>query len=286
MKKAINWWAFPAGLSYQETVGMAKDAGFEGIEPVLNEKGFFSLESPRSEFEYLRAEADAARIELTSLATGLYWQYPFTSDDPDIRAKGVEIAKFQLNAASWLGVDCILVVPGNIVSTATRETALESYDVYYDRALDAVRSLIPEAEKTDVTIGIENVWNQFLLTPREMKGFIDAAGSDKVASYLDVGNMVLFGYPQQWVRTLGSRVKRVHCKDFKKSIGNFDGFVDLLAGDVDYPAVMKELEAIGYDGWLIAEMGGYPRYADQIVYNTSAAMDRILGRKGGRVCSR
>lgn len=279
MKKAINCWSFPAGMKPGEILRMAKDAGFDGIEPVLSETGFLSLESPKEEFESFRDEAAAAGIELTSLATGLYWQYPFTSDDATVSARGVEIAKFQLNAARWLGVDCILVVPGANKPDAARGGAIEAYDVYYDRALAAVKSLIPEAEKTGVTIGIENVWNQFLLSPREMREFVDAAGSDKVAAYLDVGNMVLFGYPQQWVRTLGKRVRRVHVKDFKKSVGNFDGFVDLLAGDVDFPAVTKELDAIGYDGWLIAEMGGYPRWPEQIVYNTAAAMDRILGRK-------
>lgn len=112
-----------------------------------------------------------------------------------------------------------------------------------------------------------------------MKQFIDAVGSDYVGSYFDVGNVVYSGYPEHWIQILGSRIKKVHFKDYRRQAGGLHGFVDLLAGDVDYPAIVKELQAIGYDNYVTAEMiPGYTHYGTQMIYNTSAAMDAILGR--------
>ncbi|GHU74106.1 hypothetical protein AGMMS49992_14640 [Clostridia bacterium] len=277
MLKAINAWSLPNGLSPLEQLNAAKSAGFEAFEPVLNATGPLSLTSKEDEFTSFRKVADDAGIILTSLATGLYWQYAFTSSDHANYEKAVEIARFQLRAANWLGVSVILVVPGNNVPDS--KGALEPYDVVYNRALEAVRSLTPLAEELNVTIGIENVWNNFLLTPLEMKQFVDAAGSKRVGAYLDVGNMILFGYPQQWVDTLGSRIACVHIKDFKRSTGNFDGFGDLLTGDVDFPAVMESLKRAGYDGPLIVEKSVYARHETASVQNASNAMDWIMGRK-------
>ncbi|MDR1263751.1 MAG: sugar phosphate isomerase/epimerase, partial [Oscillospiraceae bacterium] len=264
-------------LSPLDQLRAAKKAGFEAYEPVLNSTGPLSLESGEDEFTAFRKAADAEGVALTSFATGLYWQYPFTSADPEIYAKSIDIARFQLRAAKWLGARVILVVPGNNVPT--KDGSIESYDVLYNRALDAVRSLAPLAEELGVTIGIENVWNNFLITPLEMANFVDAAGSKRVGAYFDVGNVILFGYPQQWIDMLGNRIVCVHIKDFKKSTGNFDGFGDLLTGDVDFPVVMASLKKIGYDHALIVEKGVYTRHELASVYNASTAMDWIMGRQ-------
>ncbi len=111
-----------------------------------------------------------------------------------------------------------------------------------------------------------------------MRDFIDKIDSPYVGAYLDVGNVVNFGYPEHWIKILGSRIKKVHFKDFKVSVGNINGFVDLLSGDVNYPAVMEQFKNIGYDDYVIAEMGVYKDYPDQTIYTTSIAMDRILGK--------
>ena len=113
-----------------------------------------------------------------------------------------------------------------------------------------------------------------------MRDFIDKVGSPYVGSYFDVGNVLYSGYPQQWIKILGSRIKKVHFKDYRTAVGSLDGFVDLLAGDVDYVAVKNALDSIGYDSWVTAEMiPPYKQYSDAIIYNTSNSMDRILGRK-------
>ncbi len=128
------------------------------------------------------------------------------------------------------------------------------YDVCYERAGEAIRQILPAAEQTGVAICIENVWNKFLLSPLEMRDFIDGFNSEMVGAYFDVGNVLLTGYPDQWIRILGKRIKRVHVKDFKLSVGTVAGFVDLLEGDVDFEAVKKTLTEIGYDGYVTAEL--------------------------------
>lgn len=278
MKKGINQWSFPAGMAISECMRLAKKAGFDGIELALNLSGPLSLESSDAEIEGCRSQAAEIGIELISLATGLYWDSPFSADDPAIRAKAHEIACFQLKAARLLGVDCILVVPGCVGADFIPGAKVVPYETVYNRSLEAMKALIPVAAEQGVVVGVENVWNKFLLSPLEMRQFIDAIASPWVQAYLDVGNVIAFGYPEHWIPVLGKRIARVHCKDFKAAVGNINGFCDLLAGDVNFPAVVEELEKAGYQGYITAEMGGYRHYNDQIVYNTSAAMDRFLGR--------
>ena len=150
----------------------------------------------------------------------------------------------------------------------------------YDRALEAVKKLAPIAQENGVEIGLENVWNNFLLSPLEMRNFIDAVGSDWVGAYFDVGNVVYSGYPEHWIRILGKRIKKVHFKDYRRNPGTLNAFVDLLSGDVNWPEVMKAFRDVGYEGWAAGEM--IPQYAyasDQIIYNTSASMERILNER-------
>ena len=111
-----------------------------------------------------------------------------------------------------------------------------------------------------------------------MAKFIDDINSEYVQAYFDIGNVLLFSYPEHWIRALGSRIRKVHVKDFRTNCGNFDGFVDLLCGDVNFPAVTKALDEVGYDGYVIAEMGAYKTYTDQLIWNTSASLGRILGK--------
>ncbi|NMB97274.1 MAG: sugar phosphate isomerase/epimerase [Clostridiaceae bacterium] len=280
MKKGINIWSFPGDMKIVECMKLAKKAGFEGIELALNETGELGLESSDEEILGYKKAAEEIGIELTSLATGLYWTYSPTSNNPEIREKAKSIIKKQIDAASLLGVDTILVVPGAVSGLGViPESDIVEYDVAYDRAFQVIKELAPYAEEKKVCIGIENVWNKLLLSPLEMRDFIDKVGSDYVASYFDVGNVIYSGYPEHWIKILGKRIKKVHFKDFRRDVGTLAGFVDLLAGDVNYPAVVKALKSTGYDNFVVAEMiPAYNHYTDQIIYNTSASMDRILER--------
>jgi len=278
MKKGINIWSFKRGMTIAECMAMAKDAGFDGIELSLDQEGELSINSSDKDILQIKKMAEDIGIEIASLATGLYWAYPITSSDAKIRQKSKDIVKRQLETAALLGTNGILVVPGAVAGLAPGSEVIQ-YDVAYERALEAFTQLKHEAEAIKVNIGLENVWNKFLLSPLEMKDFIDKINSPYVGAYLDVGNIIYTGYPEHWIRILGKRIKKVHFKDFRKRVGTLEGFVDLLAGDVNFPEVIQALKEVGYHDYVTAEMiPNYTHYTNQIIYNTSMSMDKILGR--------
>lgn len=276
MKKGINIWSFPAE-PLAKSFYTARDAGFEGVEVGLLSEGEVSLKSTEKELLAVKRSAEENGISLYSVATGLYWDHWLTDDDAKERAVAKDIVKRHLAVAKTLGCESILVVPGSVHAEFAAPGKVVDYEDAYKRALEALTELKEDAEREEVSIGIENVWNQFLTSPLEMRDFIDKIGSPYVGSYLDVGNVLFNGHPEHWIKALGSRIKKVHFKDYRVAAGGLHGFVDLLAGDVDYPAVMRALRAVGYDGWVSAEMiPNYKYYTDAIIYNTSNAMDRIL----------
>jgi len=284
MKKGISRWAFPASLKLEECMSRAGEAGFEGIEVALDEEGEINLESTRDDMEKVIASSRKAGVELTSLATGLFWDYSLTGEKVEVRDKAkaivskMSIVSKMLELASYLGVDTILVIPGAVDVFFKPEVEKVSYEVVYKRAKEALKELAETAEKYKVNIGVENVWNKFLLSPLEMRNFLDEIGSDYVGAYFDVGNVLVTGYPEQWIKILGRRIKKVHFKDFKTDIGNFTGFVDLLEGNVNWPEVIKAFGDIGYNGYAIAELFPYGCHPEALIYNTSKSMDLILER--------
>lgn len=279
MKKGINVWSFPQG-TIKENLTLAKKAGFEGVELALNGTGELSMESTEKEIKEVKKVADDLGLSLYSLSCGLCWDYRLSDDDESNREKAKDMIKKQLDTAKILGADTVLVIPGVVNVEFSFPEKKVAYDVVYERAIKGINELKSYAESLKVNMGLENVWNKFLLSPMEMRDFIDKIGSEYVGSYLDVGNTLYCGYPEDWVRILGKRIKKVHFKDYRLQAGGLHGFVDLLAGDVDYPEVVKALNEIGYDGWVSAEMiPNYKHHTDAIIYNTSYAMDRILGRK-------
>ena len=279
MKKGINIWSFPAG-SIKESLTLAKDAGFEGVELALNAEGELSMQSKEAELLEIKKVAEDLGLSLYSLSSSLCWDYRLSDDDPAMREKAKDMIKKQLESAKILGADTVLVIPGVVNVSFSHPEVKVAYDVVYERALEGLSALKSYAEGLKVNIGLENVWNKFLLSPMEMRDFIDKVDSEYVGSYFDVGNTLYCSYPEDWVRILGKRIKKVHFKDYRMEAGGLHGFVDLLAGDVDYPEVVRALEEIGYDDWVSAEMiPNYKHYTETIIYNTSNAMDKILRRK-------
>ncbi len=279
MKKGISIWSFPAG-SLADSFRLAKDAGFEGVEVALDEAdGEITLASTEKELLEVKRQAADCGIELYSVASGLYWSYFLNDTDEAVRAKAQDIVKKQLEVASVLGCESILVIPGCVNAEFAAPGKVMDYETCYERSLESLMKVKAYAEEYKVEIGLENVWNKFLLSPLEMRDFIDKIDSPYVGSYLDIGNTLANGYPEHWIRTLDKRIKKVHFKDYRVEAGGLHGFVDLLAGDVNYPAVTEALKAVGYDGWVSAEMiPNYKYYTETIIYNTSNAMDRIMGR--------
>jgi len=279
VRKGISQWSFPAGYSLRQCCELARKAGFDSLEVAMGDTGEITRASSRSDVERVRAIAGEAGVEVCSLATGLFWNHSLSSDDPQVRAEARDIVKKMLETATWLGVDTILVVPGAVDVFFNPNIPVVSYDAVYRRAVEALAELAPLAAQARVTIGVENVWNRFLLSPLEARRFIDEINSPFVKMYFDVGNVVPFGYPEQWIRILGSRIAKVHVKDFRRSVGTAEGFVNLLYGDVNWPAVMAALHEIGYDGHLTAEVFPGRHHPESLIFETSASMDFILGRR-------
>ncbi|NLC45012.1 MAG: sugar phosphate isomerase/epimerase [Clostridiales bacterium] len=276
MKKGISIWAFTEP-SLEKCFAMAKKYGYDGVELALAETGDVNLNSTKEDMEEIKSLAQKYDLELFSVATGLYWSYSLTANDEAVRQKAEDIVRKQVDVASWLGCDTILVIPG-MVSGLSPGGEVVPYDVVYDRALAAIKRLAPYAEERKVVIGLENVWNKFLLSPTEMRDFIDEVNNPYVGAYFDVGNVIINGYPEQWISILGSRIAKVHFKDYRRNVGTLDGFVDILSGDVDYPAVMEALSDIGYDDWATAEVFPQGKYPESVLAVTSKAVDIILGR--------
>jgi len=258
MKIAANYWMLEGGLEGEkpvvEAIEDAKAMGYEAIELCIAGQGVLTEKTSRAECEAIRDRADEIGMDLVALASGESWTSAPSASDPEVRKRIVEFTKKALQVARWLGVDAYLFIPGAVDVFFLPEGEVVPYDVCYERAQEAVGQILPVAEETGVHLALENVWNKFLLSPLEFRDFIDSFDSPWVGAYFDVGNVLLTGYPEQWIHLLGTRIKRVHIKDFKLSIGTIDGFVDLTEGDVDFDAVKNALAEIGYDGYVTAEM--------------------------------
>lgn len=280
MKKSISVWSFYGDWSLKEKMVLAKDAGFEGIEVDVSGDGPINLDSDDSAIDEVGAMAADAGLTLSGLATGMYWEFNPASESEETRSNAKRVIETQLRAASRLGIDAILVVPGSVGADFIPGCEEVPYNLVWDRATEFVQGALPLAKELGVSICIENVWNKFLLSPMEMARFIDQFDDERVGSYFDVGNVLATGYPEHWIPILDKRIQRVHVKDYRRAVGSVDGFVDLLSGDVNWPAVMQALDEIGYESWVAAEMippVPFYKYAPEtLIENTSLAMDRLF----------
>ena len=277
MKISASYWMFEGGLEatvpVADAMAQAKDLGFDAIELCIGSQGVLTHETTQVQCEQIVAQAKGLGIDIAGVASGESWGSSPSDDDPAVRAKIVAFTKKALQVTKWLGTDAYLFVPGAVDVFFLEDSPVVPYDVCYERAKEAVAQLVPTAEQLGVTVGIENVWNKFLLSPLEMRDFIDSFGSKAVGSYFDAGNVLLTGYPEHWIKILGKRIVRVHVKDFKKSVGTAEGFVDMLEGDVDFDKVKAALTEVGYDGYVTAEMVPYQPGRPE---KTAAAMKKIF----------
>ena len=277
MKISASYWIFDGGLDgtlpIKSAMEQASKMGFEGIELGIASQGVLTHNTSQAECEEIVREAEKHGLEISGVASGESWTTSPTANDEDVRLKIIDFTQKALQITHWLGSDAYLFVPGAVEVFFLPDAEVIPYDVCYQRASEAISQLVPVAEKFGVAIAVENVWNKFLLSPLEMREFIDNFNTSQVGVYFDVGNVLLTGYPDQWIRILGSRIKRVHIKDFKRSVGNADGFVDLLEGDVDFEAVKQALSEINYDGYVTAEMIPFTPGRPE---KTAAAMKKIF----------
>ena len=218
-----------------------------------------------------KVAAVAARtVPVSGMLAGPMWQISPTANDPSERAEAARLVRQSIAIAPDLGVDALLLVPGTCKEDVP-------YEIAWDRAQAFIRGLLPDCERHGVTLAVENVWNKMLYTPMEMRLFLDQINSPYAACYFDAGNCAAFGWPQHWVSCLGERIKRVHVKGFRSSAGrDASGFVRLLEGDIDWPAVFAGLRAIDYDGWVTVEIGPYQLDPRKHVFDLSSDLDVLL----------
>lgn len=285
MKKSINLWAFPYPdkMSLRDCLQLAKDAGFDGIELNYDLESDLSPESGSKEFNDIRKMADEIGIEISGLCSFLFWPYPLTSNDPDERAKGMELAEKMTQAAHDLGTENLLVVPGAVHMPWREDHDPTPNDVCDKRARDAIGKLLPNAEKLGICMNMENIFfNGFLMSPMEMVDFVDSFGSDHVQVHFDTGNIMEYQFPEHWIPILGKRIKNVHLKEFtKKSTDHsLEAFRPLLDGTTNWPAVLEAFDQVGYRGYLTFEyFHPYPHFPEALIYQTADSLDRMLGLK-------
>lgn len=265
-RKGITSGNFPHGQPFADRFKAAKAAGFEGMEIALGDQ--VHLETSDEDFKRLRDSAEKSGITIVDTwVSGAIADTPLNADDPKVRAKGVAGLRRGIQIAKLLGTDSILVVPG-AVGWGTKMQY--GYEQTWERVSAELPKVIPDAEKAGVSLNFEEVWNRFLTSPLDMRRFVDQFHSKSVAVHFDVGNIFQYGFPQDWINILGSRIKRVHLKDYKMGGFKMGQFVPLLQGSIDWPAVMKALVKSGYRGFLTPEYGSETPLAD-----ISAAWDKI-----------
>jgi len=260
LRKSVLISMLPRELSYQQRFALAREAAFEAIE-----------------MRTITREEEAAEIREASQKTGLrihsvmnvdHWDLPLSSSDPDVVRRSVRGMETSLkNAALW-GADAVLLVPAVVDATT-------SYKEAWTRSQRVIREqLIPVAAETKVVIAVEEVWNKFLLSPLEFAQYVDEFASPWIRAYFDVGNVVFYGYPHDWIRTLGPRIMKVHVKDFAvdRRAGRFT-WHNLGEGEIDWPEVRRALGDIKYAGYVTTEIsGGDAAYLKDV----SARLDRIF----------
>jgi hexulose-6-phosphate isomerase len=244
IKKALQISMLPKELSYADRMKLVRTVGFEAIEG--------QTVTDQHEAEEIKKAADDAKVRIHSVMNMAHWENPLSSSDPAVVEKSLEGMRTSLHNAKLWGAETVLLVPAVVDPQVTYREA-------WTRSQKQIRKLIPLAEELKVIIAIEEVWNKFLLSPLEMPKYVDEFESPWVKSYFDVGNVVFYGYPQDWIHNLGKRIAKVHLKDFKITGPGFgDGyrFVNLGEGDIDWAAVRKAFADVGYTGYATTELEG------------------------------
>ena len=233
-------------MTLDDTLSLCQEAGYDAVELVFSPDKDLNVDMSDEELAAVSARCVQAGVTVTSVIAQYAERGNLLSRDSQQREFGRRCVARSLQIASRLEAGATLVHPGQLTPEGTYEEA-------WDGLRDILRSLVPEAERCRVAIGLENVWNKFMLSPREAAQFVDEVSSEWFGIFLDTANMMAYGFPEQWIRALGSRIKRVHLKDFDRSR---HAFVELLDGDTEWAVVMSELRAIGYDISLIHEVSG------------------------------
>lgn len=261
-KKAVKIGMVQIEGSLADKFALLRQLGFDGVE----------LDSPNDlKLADVLAARDASGLEIEGVVDSAHWGKPFSHPDPKVRAEGVAALEIALRDAKAYGASSVLVVPGVVGKEI-------GYADAYRRSQEEIRKVLPLANELGVRIAFENVWNNFLLSPLEMARYVDEFGDPLVGVHLDPGNLVRSAWPEHWIEVLGKRILKVDVKDYSRKKlhdeGLWKGFdVEIGDGDTDWPAVMKALDAIGYEGWFAAEVAGG---GEARLKEIATRMDRIF----------
>jgi len=257
IKKALYINMLPRTLSYADRFKMARDTGFEQME--------VGTATDQNQADEIRKASESAGVPIHSVMNQAHWKFPLSAADPAVVAESIKGMETSLRNARFWGADTVLLVPA-VVNAET------GYRDAMTRSQENVRKLLPLAQELKVVIGIENVSNKFLLSPLEFADYVDGFKSPWVRAYFDVGNIMLYGFPQDWIRTLGKRIVKLHLKDFSYR-KNVVAYVNLREGDVNWPAVYAALAEIGFSGTATCELAsGDEEYLREV----SRRVDLIL----------
>jgi hexulose-6-phosphate isomerase len=243
LRKAIMGGTLKIKGTLMEQYKAAKEAGYEGVEP----NGGMNRQ------EVMDALGTNG-LQAASVCCHTHWKQTLTHPDEKTREAGIQGVLTTLEDAKAYGTNSILVVPGTCSETVP-------YDVAWERSITSIRQCLPKAKELGVKISIENVWNNFILSPLEAVRFLDEIGDPIVGWHFDIGNVLRYGWPEHWIKILGTRINRIHIKEYStdkmKNQGIWAGFeVDLMEGSNNWPAIMKALDDVGYEGWAISEQRG------------------------------
>ena len=277
MKKSIGDNEIPRGWSFEQGLELVKKAGYDGIELWLGDVPWFQMTTTDAQVQQLGRGVENAGLVVSNVSTGLHWKYPLSARDPKIREEGMRIVRRQIETAKILRTDAILVVAGLV-------TAEVPYNEVYNRCVEALKSLAPNAAREGIRIGCENCCSEqkFLMGPREFFFFLKDINEPSVGIHLDVGNIHEDGFAEQWIEMMGPHITRIHLKDVMKKRGRCcdSVYTNIFLGDNNWKAIRSAMTKVGYDGWLIAEMERRYGYAqDQQFYDTAAAIDRVIANK-------
>ena len=270
MKKSSDQGMFPRDWDLPRRVAALADAGFDGIELNIGD-GVLPVGSSNEDTAKIRSTVESKGL-VVSAGRGGGTGSDLSSPDSAVRSKALETIDWYFGTVRDLGADAVLMVLGHVTQ-----------DVRHDQALDIARSvikeLLPIAERTGVHVCLEPVWPKFggsFIEPVGLRDFIDEFDNEYLRAYFDVGNVLVWTFPQHWIRILGDRIYRVHIKDFRTDIGNIQGFTHLLHGDVPWADVMEAFREKGYDGWVTCELPPMRGDPDEGITQTSRAMDQIF----------
>jgi len=277
MKKSINGWSIPGDVSFEDMFAKISKAGFDGIELNLDmmdgpaQGHSLSAAMTDSEIDAIVALSKKYSLPVVSISSSLYGGN-LGSADPAERETGKNIMRAQIKFAQKLGADGILAVPGGIGGKV-------SYMQAHENSLATVIEMKDEIMAGGIFVGLENVWNGFFMSPFDMRNFIDAVDCPLVGAYFDVGNVAVTSAPEHWIEVLGSRIKKVHVKDFNCHHGRYSGwFVNLLEGTINWENAVNALKKAGFDGYLTAELDIMRQCPDYLYDITSAAIGIIIDK--------